>query len=237
LDRFDAKGLDGRPGAGAGLDETFPRIGTAVLECVNHRRATAIICGEMVCARFHLSECEALARAIIDVSARLGEAMQQCLKIKLPHIAEGCLLDKFARFVELAVGCEEQLMRDECRELYDGNTSAIIVQILRWFNDLSPIDAVKAREMSDQDFVPTFLEQFAMRMRQCETVVAKEHKRMFKNSSTDNGPCQATDNRADAHRKISAASVGHLCRFQMKKNNRLSENKKRHSRVTTGPSR
>jgi hypothetical protein len=128
-------------------------------------------------------------------------------------------------------------MRDECRELYHGKISALIVLIWRWLNDLSPIEAVKAREMSDQDFVRTDLEQFATHARQYDMVAAKEHNRMFKNLSTDNGPWQATDNRADAHQKISAAIVGHFCTFQMKKNNRLSENKKRQSRETTGPSR
>jgi hypothetical protein len=91
--------------------------------------------------------------------------------------------------------------------------------------------------MSDQDFVRISLDQFATRVRQCDMVAAKEQNHMFKNLSTDNGPWQATDNNADAHRKISAAIVEHFCRFQMKKNNRLLENKKRHSREIMGPSR
>jgi hypothetical protein len=44
----------------SGNCETFVRIGTAALECIDHRRTTAIIFGNMVRARFHLSECEAL---------------------------------------------------------------------------------------------------------------------------------------------------------------------------------
>jgi hypothetical protein len=87
LDRLDANGLGGMSLAGTGLDETFVRSGTGPLDCIDHRRATVIICSEMGCARFHLSKCEALIRAIMNVGARLGDAMQQRLKIKLPRIA------------------------------------------------------------------------------------------------------------------------------------------------------
>jgi hypothetical protein len=171
------------------------------------------------------------------VGARLEDAMQQRLKIKLPHIADGCLLDGLVRTVELAVGCEEQLMRDERRELSNGKISECIVRSSGWLNDLSPIEAVKAREMSDQDFVRTSLEQFATRAGHCDMVAAKEHKRMFKNLSTDNGPWQAPDKRTDAHRKISAAIVGHCSRFQMKQHHRLSDNKKQHPREPIIPSK
>jgi predicted metal-dependent phosphoesterase TrpH len=61
------------------------------------------------------------------------------------------------------------------------------------------------------------------RIEQCEIVAAKQHKHIFKNLLTDNRPLQATDNRVDVHRKISAAIVGHFSRFQMKKKNRLSD--------------
>jgi hypothetical protein len=94
--------------------------------------------------------------------------------------------------VELAVGCEEQLMCDECREIgeiYDREISALITRTSRfahWLNDLNRIDAVKAREISDQDFVRTSLEQFATRAMQCDTAAAKEYKCIFESLLTYN---------------------------------------------------
>jgi hypothetical protein len=77
----------------SGNCETFVRIGTATLECIDHWRATVIIFGNLIRARFHLRRCKALVPVIVPVGARLGDAIQQRLKIKLPRNGDGRLLD------------------------------------------------------------------------------------------------------------------------------------------------
>jgi hypothetical protein len=120
-------------------------------------------------------------------------------------------------------------MRDECRDLpefYESRLSSLVQKTSRFANQLitlHKIDAIRAREMSDQEIVRTSLEQFATRARHRDTSAAKDYKRIFENLSTYNGPWQSRESTTAEYRKLSQLIVGHFCRFQMKRNTRFSD--------------
>jgi hypothetical protein len=182
-----------------------------------------MVFGNMIRAHFLLHYPSPLVEAIITSATKCSDSFPQQFRIKFLNVTDGhslqSKLEQFAPVVELAISHEDQLLRDEARQIPDYFETKILAFVAgapRFANcviHLNPIDAVKAREMSDQDYLRTSLEPFAARERHFDALAAKAYQRLFYRLSAFNGPWRSPEAATVEHRKISRTIVGHFFRF------------------------